>query len=162
MMKLSRVGTLFFALLSVWLSGTPQAQDIGAQQAALKDIRETAADICYTIPQRGDQSDLHLSGEVDAKLAGVISRIADLGIKGAGELKNQHYQGVLREQLAATLKESADCKRDVFKILVDKMLPPSASTTGHQGISAADIEQRTEKKCSPAIVGAGSVEIKCQ
>jgi hypothetical protein len=162
MMKPYIRGTV--VLLSVWLSGISHAQNITAQQAALKEIREAAADICYTVPTTGRQSDINLSGEVDAQLAGVISRVANLGIKGAGQLKNQEYQGVLREQLATTLKDSSDCRKDVFKLLVDKMLPSAATPAAPErgSINAGKIEQRTNEKCSPAIVGAGNVDVKCQ
>jgi hypothetical protein len=150
------------AIMAAWISAPSQAQDIAAQQAALKDIRETAAEICYTIPLAGEHRDVHLTGEADGQLAGVISRLANLGIKGAGQFNDGEYRGVLREQLAATVKDSSDCKRDVFKLLVDKMLPAPASAGGRQGINAGNIEQRTDERCSPAIVGAGNVDVKCQ
>jgi hypothetical protein len=135
MVRLFKRSIVPLVITGVWISGPSQAQDIAARQAALKDIRETAADICYTIPLTGEHRDVHLSGEADAQLAGVISRVANLGVKGAGQFNNDEYRGVLREQLAATVKDSSDCKRDVFKILVDKMLPSSASAVG-QAVSA--------------------------
>jgi hypothetical protein len=112
-------------VIPIWLAGLVPAlaQDFAQQKEALKVIRETAADICYTVRQQGQQSETQLSGEVQAKLNTVIAKVADLGIKGAGELKSKEYQGVLQEQLAATLAHSADCKKDVFDKLVERMLP---------------------------------------
>jgi hypothetical protein len=55
------IGALF------WLIGVVAAaaqQDISAQRAALKEIRETASDICYTVEQRGQKSEAQLTGEV--------------------------------------------------------------------------------------------------
>jgi hypothetical protein len=111
--------------LIVWAAAVTSAgaQDAAQYREALQLIRDTAADICYTIEQKGEQSSTELSGEVDAKLGGVIARVADLGLKGAGELKTEEYQGVLREALAPALKHSADCKQNVFDKLVEKMLP---------------------------------------
>jgi hypothetical protein len=151
-------------MMAVSIPGALQAQSIGPQQAALKDIRDTADDICYTIPLAGERRDVHLSGEADAQLAGVISRVANLGIKGAAQFNNEQYRGVLREQLAATVKDSSDCKRDVFKLLVDKMLPSAATPAPPEraSINTGNIEQTTKEKCSPAIVGAGNVDVKCQ
>src|ERR1700688_3486265 len=59
----------------------------------------------------------------DPKLNGVMAKVADLGIEGTGQLKSKEYQGVLQTELAMTLKESANCRKDVFEKLVDKMLP---------------------------------------
>ena len=99
------------------------AQDLVQQRAALKEIRETAADICYTVQQEGQQSDKELSGKVQAQLNGAISKILSFNIDAAGKLKTQEYQGVLREELASTLRHSADCRKEVFDKLVVLMLP---------------------------------------
>jgi hypothetical protein len=111
--------------LFFWMTGiaTAAAQDIEKQRAVLKEIRETAADICYTVQQEGQQSDRELSGQVQAKLNGVISKVVDLNADASGKLEDKQYRGVLQEQLAATLKQSADCKKDVFDKLVRLMLP---------------------------------------
>jgi hypothetical protein len=45
-----------------------------------------------------------------------------LDIEAAGKLKTHKYQGVLQEQLAATLMHSVDCRKDVFDTLVIFML----------------------------------------
>jgi hypothetical protein len=81
---------------SLLLSGAAlraaNAQDLAQQSAALKEIRETAADICYTVEQEGQRSESELSGKVQAQLNGAISKLAELSIEGAGNLKNQQYQ----------------------------------------------------------------------
>jgi hypothetical protein len=51
---------VWYAALAALISGPLQAQNVSAQQAALRDIQEVAADISYTIWQRGEQSDIHL------------------------------------------------------------------------------------------------------
>lgn len=99
------------------------AQTLADQRTALKEIRETAADICYTVQQEGQQSESKLAGQVEAKVNGVIAKIADLGLSGSGELKNESYQGIIRSELATTIKHSADCRKGVFDKLIERMLP---------------------------------------
>ena len=109
----------------IWLAELSSAAaqpDISIQRAALKEIRETAADICYTVEQRGRKSEAQLTGEVQAKVTGIVSKIADLGIKGSGQISSQEYQGVSQEALGAALTASANCRERVFNKLVDKIL----------------------------------------
>jgi TPR repeat protein len=117
--------------------------DIATQQrAALKDIRETASDICYTVQQQGQASETKLSGDVEAKLSGVITKLTNLGVRGEGSLTSQEYQGVLREQLASTLKSSADCRVAVFNTLVEKMMPTlPAAPPPNPSVITSDVEQ---------------------
>ena len=98
------------------------------QAQALKLIRETAHGICYDIQQHGEQSDFHVEGEIHAKVSGVAAKIANLGIGGTAELLDSQYQGILRQQLAAAIKTSTDCRKDVFDKLYETMLRgPAAS-----------------------------------
>ena len=69
---------------AIWFAPAA-AQDIGTQRAALKEIREAAADICYTVEQRGRKNDAQLTGEVQATLSGAVSKLVDLGVKGSGQ-----------------------------------------------------------------------------
>ena len=104
---------------------------LGQQTTALKAIKETADGICYTVQQEGKQKEL--SGELQGQVNGVISKIVGLGVEGSGKLQTQEYQGVVREQLAATINHSADCKKDVFDKLVAVMLPPLAPSPPADG-----------------------------
>lgn len=109
------------------LSSASAQDDLAARQrAALKEIRETAADICGTVEQRGQQSESEIAGKVEAKISGAIAKIADLGIEGTGRLRSKEYQGVLQTELAMTLKDSANCRKDVFEKLMEKMLPTNS------------------------------------
>lgn len=95
--------------------------------------------------QEGSRSNVQLSGEARAELNTAISKVIDLGIKGAGQYENEQYNGVLQDELAATLKSSIDCKLDVFNKLVIKMLgwrpPASQSTINQIGDFIAEGEQ---------------------
>lgn len=91
------------------LSSALAQDDLAARQrAALKDIRETAADICYTIEQRGQQSESQIDGKVQAKVNWIAEKIIDLGFESTGKLKSREYQGVLQTELAAILKRERE------------------------------------------------------
>jgi hypothetical protein len=99
------------------------AQDIEAQTKALKAISAFAAETCGNpLALEGHATDLELSGDVKAQLQGLVARVADLGVTGAGKYKSNDFKNVLHEQLADALKDSATCKLKVFEVLQDKMV----------------------------------------
>jgi hypothetical protein len=116
------IGVLIFKLASV----PAVAQDFSRQKEALEEIRKTAADICYTIIQEGTGDVMQVSGEVQAKLAGLFAKLGELGIGGKGQLNSGQYRGVPWQDLASVLQRSQDCKRDVFDKLVDRLVPQSS------------------------------------
>ena len=128
MPSVSRVYSLIMAgLLS--FPGITLAEDIAVQQrAALKEIRETAADICYTVQQKGGRDATELAGEIEAKVNGLAAKVATIGVKGSGKVTKETYEGLVQDQIASALKESATCRREVFNKLVERMIPfpPSA------------------------------------
>ena len=131
-MNARHVLRLFFGL-SCWLiplSGIARADDVVAQANALKLISETATDICSTIEKEGSSQSTELSGNVKAKLGGVISKIADLGVEGAGKFSSAEYRNVLQQDLAKTLQSNADCKLSVFKLLQEKMIGSIVPASG--------------------------------
>src|SRR4051794_6313096 len=73
-------------------------------QQALQMIRQTAAEICTVPPLEGQGRDVDLSGDAQAKLAGVLSRVANLGVSGAAKYQSSQYKGLLQQQLADALK----------------------------------------------------------
>ena len=134
------------------------AQDFDAQQRALKEIRETAADICYTVSDVSTQRDI--SGNINAKLNGIISRLVDVGI--AGQIRDERDKEVVREQLASAIAHSADCRRDVLNILVDRLLPKDHDSSSSGGTTPGNVHQQTKGNCSPAVVGARDVNVDCR
>lgn len=105
------------------------AEDFATQSAALEVITKAATEICYTVSQEGSRSNIELSGEARAQLDTAISKVVDLGIKGAAQYKSEKYNGVIQAELATIMKSSMDCKLDVFNKLVNKILgwrPPAS------------------------------------
>lgn len=122
-----RVGnSLVWAVGLSWAvsySHAVSADDLRAQVEALNAITAFAGQTCGDpVPLTGRSDHLELSGDVKAQLAGVIAKVADLGINGAAKYKNESFQNVLHEQLAQTLKDRSNCKLEVFKLLQEKMI----------------------------------------
>jgi uncharacterized protein YecT (DUF1311 family) len=114
--------------------------DLGLQTKALVAIEAAANSICYNVDQGGGQTNAILNGTIDI--------VNDLSIKGSGRLANQQYQGVLRDQLADTLKFTQDCRRNVFDTLVMRMLPKVLTDTGLSVSQSVHLVPRTGQKPS--------------
>jgi hypothetical protein len=114
-------------------------------------IEEFAAHICHTVYQEGQNNEKELSGDAKAQLSGVISKLVDLNGGVAARLNDQKYQGVLQQQLASALKESADCQKDVFHTLVDRMLPPAAAAASPPTPGPAPYAVQTKSVALPKV-----------
>jgi hypothetical protein len=113
-----------------------QADDVVTkQEAALRVIRATAADICTTVPTEGSDQGAELSGNAKAKLDGGIGKIVGLGVEGAVKYQQSEYKGVLRADLTKAIQTGNDCKLSVFNTLVSKMLPSPPSSPAPAEVS---------------------------
>jgi hypothetical protein len=121
-MALRIVTILLFFLLSY--PSVSFADDLDTQRRALQLISDTAADICSTVAREGSHESAELSGDVKAKLGGVIGKVANLGIEGAGKYVSGEYKNVLQTDLAALIQSNTNCRLDVFKLLQEKMIGP--------------------------------------
>jgi hypothetical protein len=105
------------------ISAPVNADDLAAQAQALKVISSFASETCGSaIPLEGDNKHLELSGDVKAELAGIVKKVADLGISGAGKYQSDQFKNVLHEQLAQALQDTSKCKLRVFELLQEKMI----------------------------------------
>jgi hypothetical protein len=142
----------------VWMAAVlpASAQDeLGKQQAALKVIREAAADICYTVQQYGQLNETQWSGEVQGKVSGATGKIISLGVAGSGKLEDSKYQGVLPEQISQTLIHSMDCKKGVFGQLIHLMIPTAQRAENivrRRFIPTQDANPPTPPTCKPFLV----------
>jgi hypothetical protein len=109
----------------VRLSVPGHAQELANQAKALQIITDTARALCESISQSGRSSGLELSGDARAKLNGAVSRLADLGIEGAAKYQASEYVGVLQQELAGAIKNTVDCRLEVFRRLESKLVAPS-------------------------------------
>lgn len=102
-----------------------RGDELDAQQKALSIIADFADRICTKVPLEGSGVEITLSGEAKAELNNLLRQIANLGIQGSGEYKNETYQGVLRDELATAIRNSDDCRLSVFEQLNDRLLAPN-------------------------------------
>ena len=110
------------AVILVFSGYVADAQPLDDQAKALKLITDTADRICNVVAAAGSSKSLEVQGQLKAELNGLASRLADVGISGAGKLNEEQYQNVLRQDLAGTLRDNAACKLKVFETLSSKML----------------------------------------
>jgi hypothetical protein len=97
-------------------------------QAALRLIRETAVDICQSVPLATSKENVELTGDAKAKLGGAIGKIANLGVEGAAKYEVGQSQGILQQDLAAAIKNGNDCRLAVFNTLSTKLLPIASNS----------------------------------
>ena len=94
-----------------------QSQDWQAQQQALAQIVKTANEICQSAPLEETSRGINLKGDANAKLGGLVGKLADLGIAGAGEYQTNRSMGVLQKDLIIAIQSANGCKLEVFKAL---------------------------------------------
>lgn len=106
----------FAICLAVPLAAQTQER-LEAQRKSLEMIKDMASSICNEVSLKGEAESYEVQGEIEAKLRGLASRLADLGVSGSGQVASQNYRNVLQEDLAATLRDNAACKLRVFETL---------------------------------------------
>ncbi|MFM0176508.1 hypothetical protein PQR33_45270 [Paraburkholderia sediminicola] len=108
-----------------------QAQDVTAQQdAALKRIETTAADICQTVPIEQKNGQVALTANASAKLDGLIGKLVGVGAGVGASTVSNSSSGVLQSDLAKTIEKGNDCKVSVLKTLVPLMVPSFIQPAG--------------------------------
>lgn len=111
-------------ILASFLAGnTVMASDLEAQKAALDAISSFATELCKEPPKGGMESKYELSGAAKAELSSVLKKVVDLGIEGAGKYQGSEYEGILQTDLAELVKDSSDCRREVWRDLKDRLIP---------------------------------------
>lgn len=109
------------------------AQDLETKQKALDAIARFAAETCNVVSTHGEADSMEVKGDVRAQLSGLAAKLADLGISGSGTIKNERYQNVLQSDLAAALKDNANCKLEVFKSLKNELLGAGSALPDARG-----------------------------
>jgi len=116
-------------VLGCLLSANALTQSTSASKEALDVIADFADRLCKSVPLNGHTSSVELSGTAKAELAGVIKKISDLGIEGAGRYQSDSYQSVLQKDLAGLLQDYHKCRIQVWNDLKDKFQIGSHSTS---------------------------------
>lgn len=109
---------IFLSLL--FLSPDLKAETLNKE--ALATIQKFANDICGEYWREGGQEKLMLSGELEARLNGLLRKLSDLGIEGSVTFDSKRYEGVLHEDLASEFRNIRECKLQVWRDLRDSIL----------------------------------------
>jgi hypothetical protein len=95
----------------------------------LNVIADFADRICDKIEASGESSDLILEGGADAEINAVLKKLVDIDVSGKAKYQQSEYVGVLREDLAAVMQDSRQCKQEVVRMMqadLAKTSPPVA------------------------------------
>jgi hypothetical protein len=95
---------------------------------ALSLIEDAADKICGSISTQGSSDSIKAKGDIEAALSGLLKKLGDVGIRGAGEITSQSYVGVLQQDLPKTLEDIRNCKLKVFESLKEKLLSNQSSS----------------------------------
>jgi hypothetical protein len=129
---------LLVSLLLLSVDTSVDAQNLEAQKQVLDMIADFAERICTTIPLKGGQKQLELTGNAKAELNELLKKIANLGIEGAAKYQTSEWQGLLQQDLAGQLTDSRNCKMGTSKELQGKLLGQSQSSLQKRGFLQID------------------------
>jgi hypothetical protein len=87
---------------------------------ALTIIGDFADRLCQTVPLETTINEIQLTGGAKAELAGVLSKLTNLGVSGTAKYENIESKNVLQKDLAAAIQDSRTCRLQIWKDLKDK------------------------------------------
>jgi len=117
---------LFYCLS--FFSQKSYAASLEENEKALNMIADFADRLCKDIPLQGHGDNLELTGSAKAELNGIIKKLANLGLDGAIKYQNTEYEGLLQKDLVSALKDSTNCRLQIWNDLKDKLISSSTST----------------------------------
>lgn len=106
------------------------AQD--TQQIAI--AKEMLTSVCGEFPEtKGEGQTLTIRGDAEAKLTGLVKKLADIGVAGAGSFASDKYVGMIRSEVGGELKSVRDCR---LKVWPDVKNLATGQKTGDQIINS--------------------------
>jgi hypothetical protein len=146
-----------FPLCFVFASSLICSLSTANADTSLDEIANFADRICSNISLDGSGSAVTLNGEAKANLRGLLEKIGDIGIEGAGEYKKAEWRGVLQKDIANILQKNSDCKLKIVELLKDRIISPK------QDNSVPHTEDRTgDKKSSSENLSEWSYKRECE
>ncbi|KXV03225.1 hypothetical protein CR51_18765 [Caballeronia megalochromosomata] len=141
-------------LLALALVQNAVAQRLDANQIAL--IKQTAAELCNTVKNAsGKKTETEIQVDVNAKLAGLAGKLADVGTSAKGKLRQEDFNSLSQEATAAAFENDRACRERLFTKMLDKIgLIPDERSNYRNGGRDADL--RTVQhyiKYAPAFEG---------
>jgi hypothetical protein len=103
------------------------AQPNPAQNEVLKLIRETAKDLC-DLPTEGHSTNTELSIAAQAKVAGLLKKVTDLGVETSAKYASKASQAALVDKdVLPALNGRNRCRLHIYDDLSKKLLPSVSS-----------------------------------
>ncbi|PSJ61123.1 hypothetical protein [Kumtagia ephedrae] len=85
-----------------------------AQETPQQIIQSMMAAVCGDFQNTGSANSLKIEGNAEAKLSGLMKKLADLGLSGAATFNSEDYVGVLRTEVGSQLNSVRDCRLRVY------------------------------------------------
>jgi hypothetical protein len=105
------------------IQGSQAQQQLSPEQVQM--IRDTAASICNTVKEaKGQESDVQIQGDVEAKLGGLAGKLANVGGSGKGSLAREEFEGLSRDATATAMQGDRECRERLFDKMFDKLTAP--------------------------------------
>jgi hypothetical protein len=110
-------------------------------QSVTQAIRETAHDLCPRYNDSGQQ--IQTSGEVNAKVEGVVSKLLNVLFAGQAEEKKEEYRGPVRTQIVDAIKFTIDCNTTVMQAVIGLVtrFPPSGPIPSPTAVATPTAKQ---------------------
>lgn len=110
-------------LLVALVFTSANAADLATVQTTLNIISDFTDKLCKTPPLQGGTEEVELSGSAKAELNQLLKKVANLGVEGAVKYQSEQYSGLLQKDLANVLRDSNNCRLEVWGDLKDKLFP---------------------------------------
>jgi len=105
---------MFFRAILLFLAGGSAASAQSLNLEALRAVQEFAAEFCGELMTEGSSQNVKVDGSAEAKLSGLLDKLADIGVQGTAEFDQQKYVGLVREELGDDLKNNRECRTRVW------------------------------------------------
>ena len=98
------------------------AGSAGAQGDCYTKVVDFAEGICAEfVGTSGGVSRKEIDAQIDANLAGLVKRLADLGGEVAAGLSEEEYENIVREDIPSALEQGRQCRLSVATTFFDRI-----------------------------------------
>ncbi|WP_288739732.1 hypothetical protein [uncultured Rheinheimera sp.] len=115
----------------------------------------TAAELCQTPVQKGENHRLKLRGQAQASLGKTLRQLAQLNGNADAEYQAEEWVGVNQNQLAQAMQNGNSCKLEVFKLIMSgsntKGWSDDRAPQAQRGKTSGPFLQHTNGGASPLL-----------
>lgn len=87
-----------------------------------RDVIEFSEGICAEfVGLSGSSASQKYSGELEARLSGLLDKLADVGGGGQAAIETEEYENILRTDVPRVLQEGRTCRLEVARLFFDKI-----------------------------------------